>query len=465
MKLLHTSDWHLGRYLYTKRRYDEFERFLDWLLAYLDRERIDCLVVAGDVFDTTTPSPKAQQLYFEFLANAVKTGCRHIVIVAGNHDSPSLLDAPGLLLKTLNIHVVSQGGRAASQNELPLEKVFASDGRLLHEKDSRCSMSAIQGGDPNESPDKFEKEILLLRDQAGEPELIVCAVPFLRDQDVRKSKPSESWEEKRQNHIEGIREHYRRVAEEALRLRERLAAERPDAAPVPIVATGHLFTAGGRTADGDAVRELFVGSLGGVPANVFPPCFDYVALGHLHLPQIVDGSERIRYSGSPLPMGFGELNREKFLLLVQLSPSDDRKRIDVDISSSPIPCFQRLVQLKGDWEKIESGINNWKNETDSEPIWLEIDYDGELIGDLHLRIDRAVADSRLEVLRTVNRPRMVKERLLGDFREPTQNLSDFSVEETFQQCMESSDISKDRHGDILNTFRAVLLEMETERTK
>lgn len=326
-------------------------------------------------------------------------------------------------------------------------------------------MSAIQGGDPNESPDKFEKEILLLRDQAGEPELIVCAVPFLRDQDVRKSKPSESWEEKRQNHIEGIREHYRRVAEEALRLRERLAAERPDAAPVPIVATGHLFTAGGRTADGDAVRELFVGSLGGVPANVFPPCFDYVALGHLHLPQIVDGSERIRYSGSPLPMGFGELNREKFLLLVQLSPSDDRKRIDVDISSSPIPCFQRLVQLKGDWEKIESGINNWKNETDSEPIWLEIDYDGELIGDLHLRIDRAVADSRLEVLRTVNRPRMVKERLLGDFREPTQNLSDFSVEETFQQCMESSDISKDRHGDILNTFRAVLLEMETERTK
>ncbi len=425
MKLLHTSDWHLGRYLYTKRRYGEFERFLNWLLERLEQERVDCLIVAGDVFDTTTPTPRAQQLYFDFLAKAVKTGCRHIVIVAGNHDSPHLLDAPGTLLKSLDIHVVSR----------------------------------VADLDLKDSPERFDKEILLLRDRTGEPELIVCAVPFLRDQDVRKSKPNESWEEKRLNHIEGIREHYRRIGEEALRLRQRFAGERPGSAPIPILATGHLFAAGGRTVEGDAVRELYVGSLGGVPADVFSPCFDYVALGHLHIPQKVAGEETIRYCGAPLPMGFGEADREKFLLRILIAPSGSGDRTNVGVSAIPVPCFQRLKQLKGNWEKIEAEIQNLKDAKESEPVWLEIDYDGDLLGDLQLRIDQAVAGSRLEVLRTVNRPRMVKERLLGDDCEPSQNLADFSVGETFQRCLESSRFSEDRYEAILNTFHEILLEM------
>ena len=438
MNILHTSDWHLGQQLYTKRRYGEFEKFLNWLLETIDREKIDCLIVAGDIFDTTTPSPTAQQLYFRFLAKVVESCCRHVVIVAGNHDSSALLDAPSMLLESLDIHVVS---RIADLDNLPNE---------------------------------LDREMLILKTRDNLPELLVCAVPFLRDQDVRKSQPNESWEEKRQNHIEGVREHYRLLAEEALRLQEQFSTEKPDLPPVPILATGHLLTVGGKAVEGDAVRELFVGSLGGVPANVFSDCFDYVALGHLHIPQKVDGSETIRYSGSPIPMGFNEAEREKFVFRVQIesvsggnSSAGNGVNNECCVQMIPVPCFQRLKQLKGDWKTIESGIESLRKELDpdaSDTIWLEIDYNGDLLSDLQARIDKAIDNSQIEVLRLLNRPRMLKEHL-GDFSEESQTLADLSVEDTFQRCLESSAISKERHGEILQTFQELIIEWHEKQTQ
>ena len=94
MKILHTSDWHLGRSLYGKKRYDEFSEFLDWLGKTIEEECIDLLLVAGDIFDTSTPSNRAQKLYYRFLCRVAGSCCRHIVVIAGNHDSPSFLNAP-----------------------------------------------------------------------------------------------------------------------------------------------------------------------------------------------------------------------------------------------------------------------------------------------------------------------------------------------------------------------------------
>jgi len=109
MKILHTSDWHIGRALHGRKRYVEFESFFDWLAHLLDDEGIDVLLVAGDVFDNTAPSNRAQELYYRFLCRAAASPARHVVVTAGNHDSPSFLEAPRELLKSLNIHVV--GGR------------------------------------------------------------------------------------------------------------------------------------------------------------------------------------------------------------------------------------------------------------------------------------------------------------------------------------------------------------------
>ncbi|MDD3195862.1 MAG: exonuclease subunit SbcD, partial [Paludibacter sp.] len=106
MRILHTSDWHLGRMLYGQRRTDEFEAFLHWLTGFIKEQSIDVLLVAGDVFDTTTPGNRVQEMYSQFLSRVKTTNCRHVVVIAGNHDSPTLLNAPANLLKSLNIHVV-----------------------------------------------------------------------------------------------------------------------------------------------------------------------------------------------------------------------------------------------------------------------------------------------------------------------------------------------------------------------
>jgi len=113
LKILHTSDWHLGRQLFGRKRYPEFEAFLNWLGDVVEQQGIEALLVAGDVFDTNTPSNRAQELYYQFLCRMASSAtCRHVVIIAGNHDSPSFLDAPKALLKALQVHVIGQASRA-----------------------------------------------------------------------------------------------------------------------------------------------------------------------------------------------------------------------------------------------------------------------------------------------------------------------------------------------------------------
>ncbi len=143
MKILHTSDWHIGRTLYTKKRYEEFEQFLTWLADTIQRNEIHALLVAGDVVDTSTPSNRAQEIYYRFLCRMAAATCRHVVVVAGNHDSASFLNAPPGIAQSLDVHVVG------------------------------CASKI------------WRSEVLVLRNERNVPELIVCAVPYLRDRDIR----------------------------------------------------------------------------------------------------------------------------------------------------------------------------------------------------------------------------------------------------------------------------------------
>ena len=120
MRLLHTSDWHIGRTLYGRKRYEEFESFLTWLAETIQQNEIEALLVAGDVFDTSAPSNRAQELYYRFLCRVAASSCRHVVVVAGNHDSPSFLNAPKELLKALNVHVVGSSTEFSEDEVLVL---------------------------------------------------------------------------------------------------------------------------------------------------------------------------------------------------------------------------------------------------------------------------------------------------------------------------------------------------------
>ncbi|PJA65769.1 MAG: exonuclease sbcCD subunit D, partial [Piscirickettsiaceae bacterium CG_4_9_14_3_um_filter_43_564] len=232
MKILHTSDWHLGRSLYGRKRYEEFSSFLDWLAQTIEDEKVDALLVAGDVFDTSTPSNRAQELYYRFLCRVAASCCRHVVVIAGNHDSPSFLNAPKELLRALNVYVVGSMTEA------------------------------------------LEDEVFVLRAEDN-PEAIVCAVPYLRDKDIRTVEPGETIDDKNAKLVEGLKNHYADVCGIAEQKRAEFKSTGHDG--IPIVAMGHLFTAGGKTVDGDGVRELYVGSLAHVGEEVFPSSIDYLA--------------------------------------------------------------------------------------------------------------------------------------------------------------------------------------------
>ncbi len=397
MRVLHTSDWHIGRSLYGRKRYEEFEAFLTWLAETIQQNEIDALLVAGDVFDTSAPSNRAQELYYRFLCRVAASPCRHIVIIAGNHDSPSFLNAPRELLKALDVHVIGS------------------------------------------STDAPEDEVLVLCNEQKAPELIVCAVPYLRDRDIRVAEAGESVEDKERKLIDGIRTHYAAIAALAEQRREELGVD------IPIVGTGHLFTAGGQTVDGDGVRELYVGSMAHVTAGIFPASFDYLALGHLHVPQKVNGSETIRYSGSPLPLGFGEARQQKSLCQVVF----DHHSTAASVQLIDVPIFQKLERIKGDWDGISNRILEL-SATDSQG-WLEVIYEGdEVIGDLRERLEAAISGTQMEILRIKNN--RIIDRVLGQIHEE-ETLYDLNVNDVFERCLAVHEVPEDQWPGLLRAYR------------
>jgi len=406
LKLLHTSDWHIGRTLYGRKRYEEFEAFLIWLAETIQQNEIDVLLVAGDIFDTSAPSNRAQELYYRFLCQVAASSCRHVVVIAGNHDSPSFLNAPRELLKALDVHVV---GSAAIEHP--------------------------------------EDEVLVLRNEQGAPELIVCAVPYLRDRDIRVAEAGESVEDKEQKLIDGIRTHYAIVAALAEQKREELGVD------LPIVGMGHLFTAGGQTIDGDGVRELYVGSLAHVTAGIFPASFDYLALGHLHVPQKVSGLETIRYSGSPLPMGFGEAKQQKSVCHVTFGQHDGHSTT-ASVQLIDVPVFQKLERVKGDWDGISSRLLELSA---TDKAWLEIIYDGiEVIGDLRERLEAAISGSQMEILRIKNN--RIIDRVLRQIHEE-ETLDDLNVNDVFERCLAVHDVPEEQRPELHRAYQETLLSL------
>ncbi|NLL37574.1 MAG: exonuclease subunit SbcD [Fretibacterium sp.] len=404
MRLLHTSDWHIGRNLYGRRRYEEFEAFLNWLAELLEREGVEALLVAGDVFDTGTPGNRAQELYYRFLCRVAESSCRHVVVIAGNHDSPSFLEAPKELLRALDVHVVGSAS-----------------------------------GDPRD-------EVLTLHDERGRPELIVCAVPYLRDRDLRVSEAGESLEDKTRSLLEGLRDHYAAVGEEAERRRRELGEHGDD---LPIVGMGHLFAAGGETFGDDGVRDLYVGSLVRVALDAFPACFDYLALGHLHSPQRVKGCETARYSGSPIPMGFGEAGQRKSVCLAELQGRE------VSVRLLEVPLFQELERLRGDWKGISTRLRELKEAGSC--AWLEVLYEGaELMPDLRERLEDELKGTELELLKVGNERAV--ESALGRIREG-ETLRDLDESEAFERLLESREVPEAQRPDLRLSYQEVLASL------
>lgn len=309
MKILHTSDWHLGQSFMGKSRIEEHQAFLSWLSQTIEQQKINTLIVAGDIFDTATPPNYALELYYNFLTK-LSLKCKNIIITAGNHDSIATLKAPKQLLRALNIHVITSG-------------------------------------------DENEDEVIEIYDDA-KLKGIICAVPYLRDYVVRKSISGETMNDKETSLSNGIKEHYSSVYKEARKL----------STDVPIIATGHFTTLGSKTSDSE--REIYIGSTLDIDSSFLSRDFDYVALGHLHTNQRV-GCERVRYSGSPIPLSFSESTSQKKVNIIEF----DNK--DIKVTELDIPLHRQLLVIKGDTATVVKKLQEVKDKES----WIEVHISDE----------------------------------------------------------------------------------------
>ncbi len=397
MRVLHTSDWHLGSSLAGKKRYDEEEAFLDWLIGVISRDGIDALIIAGDIFDTGTPSNRALELYYRFLGRVGRTCCRHVVVTAGNHDSPSLLTAPRELLSALDIHVVGS------------------------------------------IPMTVDEEVFIFTSDDGKPALIVCAVPYLRDRDVRTAEAGESIEEKRNRLLTGISDHYRDVCD-AAEMHRNLIGDN-----IPIIATGHLFASGGNTVADDGVRDLSIGNLLQVSATAFPSCIDYLALGHLHQPQLVAGESTRRYSGSPFLMGFGESDRDKEVLIVEVSPERP-----VCVTPVIVPRIRDLVQIHGDVDLVSDKLTELI--FSGRPSWVEILLTDYGVGpSIREQLSRIVDGSKVEIQKVKIDPRTVSISSINQ-----ESLEELNPDEVFRRCMDAAEEPEENRNELFAAYREVI---------
>lgn len=341
-RILHTADWHLGKQLNEQSRDEEHARFLEWLLGAAKEHRVDAVVLAGDVFDTANPPQSAQRRYYDFVSKLHWQGGCTLVVIGGNHDSAAQLEAPKQVLRALDVHVA--------------------------------------GGLP-ENP---EDRILLLPDNKA-PKVALALVPFLRDRDLRVGRAGEGADEIRAALVEGIRRRYEETAE----------AWRACGAACPVVATGHLTVAGAKTSEGE--REIHIGGLGAVGADCFPEDFGYVALGHLHRPQVVDGGAgRVRYAGSPIPLSFGEAGNGKEVRILDVGTGE------IVQHGLPIPEFRRLAQIRTDSAELEETLEKFDPGDGGLEAWVEVVVeDASVAGDLVERVRQAAEGRNFEVLKVV----------------------------------------------------------------
>ena len=423
MRIIHTSDWHLGQNFYGKSRAAEHHLFMQWLLDQIQQHDVDALIVAGDIFDTGTPPSYARSLYNQFIVDIQKTACQ-LIVLGGNHDSVATLGESKQLLACLNATVIP--------------------GAL----------------------DDVSEHVLLVHDKQQQPCAIVCALPYLRPRDLVLSQSGESSTDKQRKLGNEIASLYEQCYAQA----QTLNAQQTQ--PLPIIATGHLTTVGASTSE--SVRDIYIGSLDAFNASLFPPA-DYIALGHIHRPQKIAKSEHIRYSGSPIPLSFDELSGQKSVFLVEFN--QDKL---AEVKAIEVPRFQAMASLKGSLAEIEKSLAEFashvpegtdaKKEAQSlhaaSPTWLSIEVaQQDFLSDLQTRIADITEPLAVEVLQ-LKRARSQRQQQIEQLDNET--LSELSVNDVFERRLAQEDFSEpeqqQRLARVKSHFNQVVTQIEERST-
>jgi exonuclease SbcD len=401
MKILHTADWHIGKKLHKHELAQDFDLFIGWLCSLIKKEKINLLLVSGDVFDLANPSSEARAQYYRALMNLKKCNCK-IILTGGNHDSPAMLDAPKEVLRELDIHIV--GGL----------------------------------------PENMKEMIIPVEGEDGKPEVVIAALPYLRDSDLRTANDGFTYEDRLEATRKGIENTFFEAAEFC-----RLHYDN-----IPALAMGHLFAAGMQTSESE--REIQIGNLAAFEASQFGDYFSYVALGHIHKPQRVSAPIPTFYSGSPLPLSFSERTDEKRVLILDTEEGWEPESVN-------IPVFRQLLKISGDMNGLQMKLNALQERQGLESL-IEVELKDEQYDALKiLDLDELVSAFDKPGHRIVKHRASFANRLktASEAYEPGQELQDLKPKDVFLELIAAHEYDEETKQEILSAFDEILEEVAT----
>ncbi|TVZ28607.1 exodeoxyribonuclease I subunit D [Gillisia sp. Hel_I_86] len=406
MKILHTADWHIGKKLHKHDLSPDFDLFIIWLCNCIQENKVELLLISGDVFDLANPSSEARKQYYRALLKLRNLDCK-IILTGGNHDSPAMLDAPGEILKELDMHVIGS-----------LRK-------------------------------NLEDCIIPVKGKSGKIELVVAALPYLRDADLRSAGEGNTYEDRLEVIRMGIQNTFLGAAEIC-------KTKFPD---IPALAMGHLYAAGVETSESE--RDIQIGNQAAFHASQFGDFFNYIALGHIHKPQKVNAPVPTYYSGSPIPLSFSERKDEKRVLIL------DTEKAWIP-ESIPIPVFRKLLKISGTLSELNSKLlvleSNEALNSLIELEMIETQFDANKIYELD-KLNELFDQPGFEIVKSkatfLNQTKGASELYAN-----SQQLEDLKPRDVFLELIAKQEYNEEMKNDILSAFDELLEEVHaTESSK
>jgi exonuclease SbcD len=404
MKILHTADWHIGKKLHKHSLHPDFDLFIDWLCDCITENKAEVLLVSGDVFDLANPSSEARQQYFNALMKLKRLECK-IILTGGNHDSPAMLNAPKEVLRELDIHII--GG-------LPAEI-------------SEC--------------------IIPIKNKENQTELLIAALPYLRDADLRTASQGNSYEDRLEALRKGIQQTFLAAAEIC-------KSQYPG---VPAMAMGHLFAAGAETSESE--RDIQIGNQAAFNALQFGNYFNYIALGHIHKPQKVNAATPTFYSGSPIPLSFSERTNKNRILLLDTGTGWAPESLE-------IPVFRKLLKITGNLENLQQKLLELQAR-DGLASLIEIELKEEKFDTNKIyELDQLVDNFKVKGYEIVKHRASFENKISGSGQlyEEQQQLEDLQPLDVFKKLVDRQEEDETIRQELLSAFNEILEAVHQSKT-
>jgi exonuclease SbcD len=397
LKILHTSDFHIGKQLLKVDFHEDMELFFDWLIQVITQQEIDVLLMSGDLFDQANPSQQAMRQYYSFLRRMIPLKCK-VIITGGNHDSAQVLNAPKELLEILDVTIV--GGAPESIDEL----------FFTIEKNNQ--------------------------------KIVIAAVPYLRDRDIRQALAGETYADKIAQIRLGLATYFKQVSNH----------HQLHFSGIPLLVMAHLYAQGAETTESE--REIQIGNQAGVDFNIFGTDTSYVALGHIHKPQAI-GNPNIQYSGSPIPLSFSEKEDTKRVIVLTIQNDE------FNVESINIPAFRKLITLKGTLQEVKDRLSAYNSTTIlPDLIDLQISEDQESVAKIK-ELDELLSTADYEGLQIVKGKIEFKYKVkgTGTLLNNGEDISQFQPTDLFKKRLgQEPSLDNDDINELLNAFHEILAD-------